>query len=364
MRTLDDPLPDSEDEQRMLKEVSRSFALTIPQLPPALRRAVTNAYLVCRIIDTIEDEESLSLDQKRFFFQEFIGVINGQASAGQFADALYPLLSGSTLPGERELIGNTPLVIRNTKTFSQKQQAAIKRCAVIMARGMQAFQESKGPQGLKNLADFNRYCYHVAGVVGEMLTDLFCEYSSEISREREKLLRLAVSFGQGLQMTNIIKDLWEDKNHGACWLPRDIFQKAGYDLKNLSSGLHTEEFGEGLSVLLGIARAHLQNALAYTLLIPAHETGIRKFCLWAIGMAILTLRKINKRRNYKSGEEVKISRRSVRAIIRVTHATLGSDFLLKRLFGLTTWGLPISALPPGDRWGSTGEAGEGNRRRV
>ena len=69
MRTPDAQLPGSEYEQRVLQQVSRSFALTIPQLPTVLRRAVTNAYLVCRIVDTIEDEEGLSLDQKRFFFQ-------------------------------------------------------------------------------------------------------------------------------------------------------------------------------------------------------------------------------------------------------------------------------------------------------
>ena len=70
MRRLDAQLLDSEHEQRVLRQVSRSFALTIPQLPPTLRREVTNAYLLCRIVDTIEDEESLSLDQKRFFFQD------------------------------------------------------------------------------------------------------------------------------------------------------------------------------------------------------------------------------------------------------------------------------------------------------
>lgn len=351
MRTLDAQMLNSEYEHRVLQQVSRSFALTIPQLPLALRRAVTNAYLLCRIVDTIEDEESLSLDQKRFFFQEFVKVTNGQASAEQFAAALYPLLSGSTLPGERELIGNTPAITQTTLTFSQKQQAAIKRCVAIMAEGMMEFQETKSPQGLKDLSDFDRYCYHVAGVVGEMLTDLFCEYSAEISKNRQRLLGLAVSFGQGLQMTNIIKDVWEDKNHGACWLPQDVFQRMGYDLKNLSSRPYTEEFGRGLAVLMGIARAHLQDALAYTLMISPQEAGIRKFCLWAIGMAILTLRKINKKRNYKSGEEVKISRRSVKAIIRVTNATLWSDFLLKRLFGLTTRGLPMSAILPGGRWG-------------
>ena len=48
-------------EIQILNKVSRSFALTIPQLPKKLRRTVTNAYLLCRIVDTIEDEPGLSL---------------------------------------------------------------------------------------------------------------------------------------------------------------------------------------------------------------------------------------------------------------------------------------------------------------
>ena len=59
-------------EQQILQGVSRSFALTIPQLPRNLCRTVRNAYLLCRIVDTIEDEVSLSIDQKRTFFHEFI----------------------------------------------------------------------------------------------------------------------------------------------------------------------------------------------------------------------------------------------------------------------------------------------------
>jgi farnesyl-diphosphate farnesyltransferase len=157
---------------------------------------------------------------------------------------------------------------------------------------------------------------------------------------------LAVSFGQGLQMTNILKDLWDDKERGACWLPREVFRGEGFDLRGVSSPKHTGAFEAGLSDLIGLAHAHLKNALSYTLLIPQREKGIRKFCLWAIGMAILTLRKINKRRDYTSGSEVKISRRTVKAIILVTSVTLGSNYLLQVLFGLAGRGLPMSRISP------------------
>ena len=45
-------------------------------------------------------------------------------------------------------------------------------------------------------------------------------------------MKLATSFGQGLQMTNILKDIWDDHKRGACWLPCDHFRKYGIDIKH------------------------------------------------------------------------------------------------------------------------------------
>ena len=42
-------------------------------------------------------------------------------------------------------------------------------------------------------------------------------------------------------------------------------------------------FDAGMRELVGVAHAHLRNALSFTLLIPPGETGIRRFCLWAVG---------------------------------------------------------------------------------
>jgi farnesyl-diphosphate farnesyltransferase len=331
-------------QKKILQGVSRSFALTIPNLPPDLCQAVTNAYLLCRIVDTIEDEENLSISQKQFFFQKFINVVNGKVSADQFARKLYPLLGENTLPAEKELIQNVPIVMHIFFRFKKKQQAMIIRCLNVMMSGMLQFQKNRKLDGLENLSEMDNYCYHVAGVVGEMLTDLFCDYSDKILKNRRKLMELAASFGQGLQMTNILKDLWEDRKRGACWLPKDVFIEAGFDLRNLPEGTKSPGFDKGLAELVGTAHMHLKNALTYTLLMPPYETGIRKFCLWAIGMAIFTLQKINKTRNYLSGDEVKISRKCVRKIILVSNATLRSNFLLKAFFKVATHGLPATTL--------------------
>src|SRR6202035_3744201 len=147
---------------------------------------------------------------------------------------------------------------------------AIHRCVALMCYGMPRFQSTASLRGLARLNDLNDYCYYVAGVVGDMLTELFCDYSPAIGRRCAGLSSLAVSFAQGLQMTNILKDVWEDRSRGACWLPQEVFTRYGIDLERLGTGPDSR-FDAGMRELVGVAHVHLRNALAYTLLIPGKE---------------------------------------------------------------------------------------------
>ncbi len=327
-------------QAHLLDGVSRTFALTIPQLPSGLFEAVANAYLLCRIADTIEDDPELSAKQKRAFSEQFVRVLDGDESPTRLSDALYPALAPSTPQAEQELISNVPRVVRVTQSLDERQQAPMRRCVRIMSRGMADFQSKASPFGLDDLSQLDRYCYYVAGVVGEMLTELFCYHSAPMARQRDELLTLAVSFGQGLQMTNILKDVWEDHSRGACWLPRDVFARHGFDLGDLEPGCRAEGFVRGYQDLVAVARDHLAQALEFTLSVPAHETGIRRFCLWALGMAVLTLRRIHARPGFSSGREVKISRRQVRAVVATTNLAVASNGLLRALFALGTRSLP------------------------
>ena len=327
-------------QAEILQGVSRTFALTIPQLPDRLRDSVGNAYLLCRVADTIEDEAALSAGQKRAFSERWVGVVEGSEEAGAFAEELGALLTRSATESERDLITSVSRVVRITESFSPRQKQAMLRCVKIMTRGMAEFQEGASLEGLNDLKHLDRYCYHVAGVVGEMLTELFCDYSEEIDARREELFALSASYGQGLQMTNILKDIWEDRSRGACWLPRSVFLASGFDLRSLSPGQADPGFVEGLNRLIAIAGQHLSNALSYILLIPAHETGIRRFCLWALGMAVLTLRRTYTTPAFGSGQEVKISRRAVKTVVVSTSALARSNAALKLLFTGLSRGLP------------------------
>jgi farnesyl-diphosphate farnesyltransferase len=222
----------------------------------------------------------------------------------------------------------------------------MERCVELMCYGMHRFQRTASLAGLERSSDLDSYCYYVAGVVGEMLTELFCAYSPDVAQHRAALRDHAASFAQGLQMTNILKDVWEDRSRGACWLPQEVFAGHGVTLAEIDSASRGEGFASAMRELIGVAHAHLRNAMAFTLLIPARETGIRRFCLWAIGLAVLTLRRIERHPAFTSGVEVKVSHSAVAATRILTSLAVRNDRLLMRLFDWAAGDLPLSA--PGE----------------
>jgi farnesyl-diphosphate farnesyltransferase len=331
-------------QDEILPHVSRTFALTIPQLPSALSVPVTSAYLLCRIADTIEDEPALTPPETLEFLQRFSALVAGRGDSKALARDLEQRLTDRTLATERDLVANMDRVMRVTAGLGAAQRAAIQRCVELMCYGMPRFQFNSSLRGLARSSDLDDYCYYVAGVVGEMLTDLFCDYSPDISLRRAPLGALAASFAQGLQMTNILKDVWEDRSRGACWLPQDLFTRYGVDLAQLSAQSHDGRFDAGMRELVAIAHAHLRNALDYTLLIPGREKGIRRFCLWAIGLAILTLRKIARNPGFTSGAQVKVKRSAVSTTVVMTNLFVSNDWMLRRLFAIAARGVPLARI--------------------
>ena len=99
---------DTTFQDRILQGVSRTFALTIPTLPPPLYLAVANAYLLCRIADTIEDDAGFSVEQKLEYSQSFIYILRGQ---GDIAAA------NLTITPERQKSSSRPGVATTRSTW-------------------------------------------------------------------------------------------------------------------------------------------------------------------------------------------------------------------------------------------------------
>lgn len=335
-------------QHSILPHVSRSFALTIPQLPPQLRMIVGHAYLLCRMVDTIEDEPTLSIELKNQYETAFVEVITGHRNARDFCDALKPLLSTQTLAAERELMDQLPMLLEVNRALSPRQRTIILNCLKVMTRGMHEFQCNLSLNGMATRQELDRYCYCVAGVVGEMLTDLFINFAPELADQRTTLLHLSVSFGLGLQLTNILKDQWEDRQRGVCWLPRDLFAEHSVCLSDLQPGQTCHGFQNGLNELLGTAHAHLRQGLEYTCLIPAQYPGIRRFLLWNTGLAVLTLQHIHATPNFCSTKEVKVTHVELLSIMYLTRICQRSDAGLRALFKAAARTLPLTLL--GSEW--------------
>ncbi len=207
---IDGPDTDLAYQKAILSSVSRTFALTIPLLPPIIETVVGNTYLLCRIVDTIEDAAELSSETKQQLSKLFLNAVLEKSSIDSFVEPCLIALKDYGNQDELDLIAHTPTVLRILHTCSSKDQVAVSRCVSIMSDGMSYFHGKQTEAGLKDLPEFEEYCYVVAGVVGELLTTIFSNHSSEFEKNIRGHEALSIAFGQALQMTNILfvkKDL-------------------------------------------------------------------------------------------------------------------------------------------------------------
>lgn len=311
---ISSPSADLAYQKAILNSVSRTFALTIPLLPPSIEKVVGNTYLLCRIVDTIEDAAELSAQTKQALSALFLDAVLEKVPVEIFVKSCLEALKNYSNPDELDLITNTPTVLRILHTCSSDDQQAVSRCVSIMSEGMSFFHGKQNQAGLQDLAEFEKYCYVVAGVVGELLTTIFSNHSHAFKKELVGHENLAIAFGQALQMTNILKDSPEDRARGVSWKPIDMSQ----------------------AELLKIAHQKLQDSLKYILLIPKQEQGMRRFCFLAFGLAVMTLTKIANRTEFNSKDEVKLSKSTVMQFYSFTKLAVKSDMLMKAFFYLNS----------------------------
>jgi farnesyl-diphosphate farnesyltransferase len=121
-----------------------------------------------------------------------------------------------------------------------------------------------------------------------------------------------------------------------------VFRRAGLSVEALAGGVNPRAMAEAFEELIALAHGHLQNAFAYTIAIPREQTGIRRFLLWALGLAVLTLRKLHGNAAFLDGESVKVSRRMVKATVMTTSLAVQNDWVLSRLMELSSGQLPLT----------------------
>lgn len=205
----------------LLEQTSRTFALSIPFLPAELQRSVTVAYLLFRVADTIEDEFQGSMQERALVLE---AIADEFATSSDVISVTVGNLLNSLPPpqnsGYADLLSRTPTVLDEYGRLDATYQKIIAKHLSRTAGGMARFlgHDLSGA----GVDELRAYCYTVAGIVGEMCSELFVAYQPSLAEVEPKLRDYAANFGEGLQLVNIIRDATDDLHAGRCYLPKSI----------------------------------------------------------------------------------------------------------------------------------------------
>ena len=289
------------DTNDLLQKTSRTFALAIPLLPEPTRLEVGLAYLLFRIADTFEDATHWPRTDRVVALEEFSRALPSLDGArAKHLVGGWLATPPCTNAGYLELVEKTPEVLFEVSTLPTSAQHILIRHARRTADGMANVVRASDERGrlvLSTLRELEDYCYIVAGIVGELLTDLFLNDAPQLESVRKELEENTRAFGEGLQLVNILKDSRDDAGDGRTYLPASIPR----------------------STVLELARRDLDGAARY---IVALETGKAPRGFVAFTTISVMLARAALDRIEGSGAGSKVSRADVFAMFNTLQETL------------------------------------------
>lgn len=199
-----------------LRDVSRSFYLTLRLLPSSVRPPISLAYLLARASDTVADAGKALIADRLAALKALMDGTWTSRHADAFAGSLSPKEKAllDHLPRILEAVGNSPekaAILKVWRTIMEGQEFDLIR-----------FGESQGqPLGV---LERDRYTYMVAGCVGEFWTDICARHVIPFSTLPVSTMRdHGMAFGCGLQLVNILRDRGADAKNGRVYVRDDEF---------------------------------------------------------------------------------------------------------------------------------------------
>lgn len=186
-----------------------SFYYSFLFLPANQRRAITALYAFCREVDDVVDmdgEAAIAAVKLNWWRDEIAQLFAGEAQH-PVTRALTPVIKEFDLPQEQFL----EIIDGMEMDLEQHRYASFK--------------------------DLTLYCYRVASVVGLLAAEIFGY------RDRHTL-KYAHDLGIAFQLTNIVRDVYEDAERNRIYLPLDELQKFGVKEDDILKKKETPEFNE------------------------------------------------------------------------------------------------------------------------
>jgi farnesyl-diphosphate farnesyltransferase len=303
-------------QDRLLKEVSRSFYLTLRVLPRPIRGQIGLAYLLARTTDTIADTGLVPLDQRLDALQKLRQRILGNgATPLDFAE----LANKQGSPSEQYLLEHSEDALAALAALGGEDKKLAREVLDIITSGQELdltrFKEgdSENIIALQTDAEMDDYTYRVAGCVGEFWTKMCpLHLFARDNLDSRFLLETGVRYGKGLQMVNILRDLPNDLRSGRCYVPANALADAGLLPADLLEPENESRFRPVYNRYLAQAEAHLAAGWAYTNALPGRCWKVRLACAWPILIGIKTLEKLRNGNVLDPYSRIKVSRGQVK----------------------------------------------------
>jgi farnesyl-diphosphate farnesyltransferase len=303
----------------LLRDVSRSFYLTLRVLPKKIRPQISLAYLLARTTDTIADTQIIPLEQRleslQVLRERILGLSTLPLNFGELA-------RNQSSPAERVLLEKIETSLSLLQTFSPPDQKLIRDVLDVITSGQELdLQRFAGASSEKILAlqtddELDDYTYRVAGCVGEFWTKICRAHVFPNAKiDDAKLLADGIRFGKGLQLVNILRDMPADLKNGRCYLPENELTKLGLSPADLRNPASEPRVRPLYNRWLDIADAHLAVGWNYTNALPWRCARVRLACAWLILIGRPTIHRLRTGKILDPQQRIKISRNQVYKIM-------------------------------------------------
>jgi farnesyl-diphosphate farnesyltransferase len=321
----------------ILKHTSRSVYLSIAIMPKDLKNLFAVAYLLCRTADTIADTLILPCEIKLTAIKKFPQITASPGKSKSFTDELIgKILPAGKLKHERILIETLPEILNALSQLTKTEKELI--CVVVgqICKGMEIdlayFKKTDAPEAFQTYSQLENYCRYIGGAPGAFWAKSIILHAG-IKKNAEKMVKLATSIGEGLQITNILKDLSEDIKNKRCYLPVEDLKQVNLTPKNLLNPSSINTLKPVLKKWIKYAVSKLDNGEEFMRLLPKKHFRFKSATIWPIYWCMDTLQEI-----YKSDEllnpryKTKIAKSKIYLTILKTPPVLISNYYFDRGF--------------------------------
>jgi farnesyl-diphosphate farnesyltransferase len=324
--------------QRLLRDTSRSFYLTVRVLPRAVRPQVGLAYLLARATDTIADTELIPVTERLAALDALRGRILGTRAEPLDFTRLAAAQLGKSSAAERLLLRRVDDAVTVLGRFSAEDQARIRAVLTTITGGQELdlrrfdhghdgvppvlspplVTDASGANltALTTDAELDDYTYRVAGCVGEFWTQLTRAHLFPTAPLDEvQFLADGIRFGKGLQLVNILRDLPGDLRNGRCYLPAARLAEFGLEPGDLLEPANYPRLRPFYAELLDRAQSHLEAGWRYTNTIPRNQFRLRLACAWPVLLGVKTISKLCDSNILDARKRVKVTRPEVQRML-------------------------------------------------